>query len=284
MRAYIEAARVALKSRLAYRANFAGAMLTYGLFVFVFSRIWATVYADKGDIAGYTRQMCVWYFVVAEVVAFGFGRFFGSLNRDIQGGQVAYLLVRPFDFVGFQCAQSVGPAVVDSAILLVEGVLVGFLAAGAPPAFAALWAQAGSAAGGGPAVFVWFAVRVVPLGAVMLVSILMAGCISFFFHISIAMTSFWFEENAAFFWIFQKLTLIVGTLVPLEFLPEGVQVVARWTPFAAMGYAPGRIVVGAGLREVVGLLGLQVLWLGLSVVVSRLVFVAGRRSLTVNGG
>ena len=55
-RKYTTAGLVSMRNRLAYPAAFAGSLLTYGLFVFVFSRIWAAVYSGRAGIAGYDRS------------------------------------------------------------------------------------------------------------------------------------------------------------------------------------------------------------------------------------
>ena len=265
-RKYFAAAGISLRDRLAYRGNFAGALVTYGLFVFVFSRIWATVYADKAEIASYTRVMCVWYFVVAEVVAYGFGRFYWTLDRELKNGQIAYLVARPYSFTLFQYFQAMGPALAESAILLAEGALIAFLGTGAPP---------GSGGGAGGEIL---------RGACLLASLMLAGSVSFLFQLCIAMTAFWFEENAAFFWIFQKFTLIAGTLLPLEFLPEGARNLARFTPFPAMAYAPARIMAAFSARGAAALIGTQILWLAVGAALASVVYSRGARRLAVNGG
>jgi ABC-2 type transport system permease protein len=257
---YRRAAATSLRNRLVYRGNFVGGLFTYGLFIFVFSRIWAAAYVGKSAIAGYDYAMSVWYFIIAEVCTFGFGRFFWTLSDDMKSGQVAYLLTRPYSFVGYHWAQAMGQGLLDAGILLAEGIAAGFLLAGPPP----LPALAN-----------------IPL---VLASLLVAGSILFFLQMAIAMTAFWVEENAAFFWIFQKFALVVGTLLPIEFLPDTARRIALLTPFPSMSWAPARITVAASPLEALGLIGAQLGWLAFAIAVSALVFRAGRNKLTVQGG
>ncbi|MBL8965385.1 MAG: ABC-2 family transporter protein [Spirochaetaceae bacterium] len=262
-------AATGLKSRLAYLANYAGSMLTYGLFVFVFSRIWTAAFLGRAPaegqggaatIAGYDRTMAIWYFIVAEISVFGFGRFFWRLADDVKSGQVAYLLARPYSFVGYHWAEAMGPALVDMAVFVAEGILIGLLVAGPPPLLEPARALA------------------------VLGSLLLAGSLQFFLQLSIAMTAFWVEENAAFFWIFQKLALVVGTLLPIEFLPDAARAVAVFTPFPSLSYAPARIAVAATGSEALRLVAAQVLWLAGAVALANLVFRAARGKLAVQGG
>lgn len=276
-RKYFAAAQTSLRNRLVYKGNFFGALITYGLFVFVFSRIWATVYADKAQIAGYTRTMCVWYFVVAEVVAYGFGRFYWTLDRELKNGQIAYLVARPCNFTLFQYSQAMGPAAIESAILLAEGSLIAILGTGLPPPLAGNWLVGHWSAG----IRVWPEIL---RGASVVVALLLSGSLAFLLHLCIAMTAFWFEENAAFFWIFQKLTLIAGTLLPLEFLPENARNLLRFTPFPSMAYTPARIMAAFEPGAATAMIGRQLVWVALAAALASLVHARGTRRLSVNGG
>jgi ABC-2 type transport system permease protein len=268
LRKYATAAAVSLRERLAHPANFVGSLFTYGLFVFVFSRVWATAFAGKADIAGYTREMCVWYFIVAEIPAFAFGRFFMPLAQDLRGGQAAYLLARPYGFILFRWAERMGAALVEAALFLALGAAMGLAAAGPLP------------------------VRGAGAAAALLASLLMAGSLQFLLQLALAMTAFWVEENSAFFWIYQKAVLVVGTLVPLEFLPEAAQRAAWWTPLPLLAYAPARIAVAGGAPwstgpaggSLLALLALQAAWLAAAALLCRAVFAAGRGKITLQGG
>ena len=211
-RCYSVAAATAIRERLTYAGNFHGAMLTYGLFVFIFSRVWAGAYTGKSTIAGYTMAMAVWYFIIAEVPSFGMGRFFVSLSQDLKSGQVAYQLSRPYDFIYYHYAERFGGSLADAGVIMMEGLLIGVLILGGVPAIE-------PAQGSGLAVEAGRAVLLV-------FSLLLAGSLGFFLQFSLAMTAFWLEENEAFFWIYQKLMLIIGTLIPIEFLPEPVAALA----------------------------------------------------------
>ncbi len=273
-RCYAIAASTSMRERAAYPGNFIGSMFTYALFVFIFSRVWAGAYAGASEIAGYTMRMAVWYFIVAEVPSFGFGRFFWTLSRDMKNGQIAYLLARPYDYVGYNFAEKYGGSLVEAGVILVEGLLVGILLVGPPP----LAGGAPSLAGG--AGVAEEASRALLVG----LSLLLAGALNYFLQASIAMTAFWLEENEAFFWIFQKLTLVVGTLIPIEFLPTAAATLARLTPFPYLSYAPARIMVAYSPGEAWSLVAAQALWLVLAAALARIVFSFGSRRLSVNGG
>lgn len=257
---YVEAARLGLRTRLAYRGNAFGRMLTYGLFVYVFSRIWTAAMAGRTDLGGYTRDALVWYFIVAELPAFSFGRFFNGVAEDVKSGQIAYLVARPWSFLGYGFASAMGPALLDLGVYLAEGLVLGFLIAGTPPFHAPLQVLA------------------------FVVSILLAGTLQYHFQASIALTAFWIEENSAFLWIWQKFGLVIGTLMPIELLPDAARRVALFTPFPWMSWAPGRIAVAWEGGAAARLLLVQAAWTLFALLLSRVVYAAGRRRITAQGG
>ncbi len=274
-RKYFIAASAALREKLAYRGNFAGAMLTYGLFIYIFSRLWAGAFAGRSDISGYTSSMMVWYFIIAEVPSFAFGRFFVGLSAEMKSGDIAYMINRPYGFVSFNYASKIGGSLLDGAVILAEGLLLGFLLVGPPPAF-----PGGLSGLSGFAEISTHALRALAV----ILSLLLSGSINFFLQFSIAMTAFWFEENEAFHWIYQKLTLVVGTLMPIEFLPAAVAKIAWFTPFPYIAYAPARMLVSFSVPEAASLLFRQVAWVALGMLLAKGVFALGSRRLSVNGG
>lgn len=269
-RSYAVAASTALREKLAYPGNFAAGLLTYGLFVVIFSRIWAVALASKGSIEGYGYAMTIWYFIVAEMSLFAFGRFFSGLSRDVKSGQVAYALSRPYDFVSYHFAERFGGSLADAAIFALEGLALGYLLAGGAPPL-----PGGGAAG--------FGVRAARLAWTVL-SLLLAGALGYYLQAALAMTAFWAEENDAFFWIYQKIALVAGTLLPVEFLPAAAARAVMWTPFPYLTYAPARIAVAFDAGEALSLVARQAAWLAAAVVLARLVFGAGSRRVALNGG
>lgn len=257
---YLAAARISLRNRLAYPASFAGTALTFFLFVFVFSRVWAAAYADKASIAGYDYASSLWYFIAAELSLFGFGRMFFALSEDVKSGQVAYQLARPYNFVAYHFADRMGPAAAETGLLAIEGAVMGILATGSWPIASPLQAAA------------------------FVLSFAMAACLGCLLQLAVAMTAFWVEENEAFFWIYQKFALVLGTLLPIEFLPGWLQGFVYWTPFPWLSYAPARILAAWEPGRALALLGAQAAWLAVALGACSAIFALGKGRVTSQGG
>ena len=78
--------------------------------------------------------------------------------------------------------------------------------------------------------------------------------------------------------------LIIGTLIPIEFLPEPVATIAAWTPFPYLSYAPARMFVAFSWAEAGSLIVRQSIWLLVAVVLAKAVFALGSRRIAMNGG
>lgn len=262
VRKYGAAARVAVRDRWRYPAELAGPCLTMGLFVFVFSHIWVAAFAGKAAIAGYSRVGCTWYFVFAELCLFCAGGAFATLSQDIKDGQVAYTLARPYHLLAYTWAQRLGAGL-----------------SAAPVYFAVGWLVAAPVAGP------WVPDSALRAACVLLALVLSIS-LQFFLQAAMALTAFWFEENSAFLWIFMKITLVAGTLMPLEFLPSAWQPALRWSPFPWLVWAPARLAVAPHLDLATAgcLLGGQLAWLVLAVAIASHVFRVAVRHATVQGG
>jgi ABC-2 type transport system permease protein len=261
LRKYVLAGSIALRNRWAYRADVAGLVFTYGLFVFVFSNLWAVAYAGKARLAGYDQRQLTWYFIVSELLLFSMGQGpFTALSADIKTGQVAYTLGRPWSFP----LKSLAEAVSCALSLMAPFALVGWLMGTARL---------------GP----WRPVSAVHAAAILL-SLLLGLVLLFLCQFVLSMTAFWWEENAAFMWIHQKLALVSGTFLPLEFFPPGWRPWIERTPYGWLCYPPARLVVAFDTRQGARLLAGQLVWvLGLSAL-SILVFAAGSRRTAMQGG
>lgn len=254
------AASTALRHRWAYPADALGLVVSYGLFVFIFSHLWVSAYQGRADLAGYSRTALTWYFLVAELVMFGQGwAAFRALSQDIKGGQIAYTLGRPRAYPLGALAENLATSLSLVVPFALVGALIGTLVAGPVPGFTlGRWAAA-------------------------VLTLLLSMVLNFLCQFTLAMSAFWLEENSALMWIHSKFTLILGTFLPLEFYPEAWRPWLEATPYAWLAYPPARI-VAVGDGEVVRLVAGQVVWIATMGLVVAGVYGVGRRRTAVQGG
>jgi ABC-2 type transport system permease protein len=86
-------------------------------------------------------------------------------------------------------------------------------------------------------------------------------------------------------WIYQKFIFILGGfLIPLDFYPNWLQVIAKALPFSAMIYGPAKLFIQPSWGLLGNVMLLQAVWiigLGTTLLIS---YRRGIAYLTVNGG
>ena len=131
---------------------------------------------------------------------------------------------------------------------------------------------------GGPSI------RVEHLPPVLLVAGL-ALVLDFFVFSIIGLLAFVTEDTFSFRLIYPKLVFILGGLMlPLDFLPDWLQPIARVLPFNLTTYAPAKLFVAFTWVQFRQILALQIIWLSIFGIVLWLHFRWATRQLVVNGG
>ncbi|MEE8440684.1 MAG: ABC-2 family transporter protein, partial [Spirochaetia bacterium] len=124
--------------------------------------------------------------------------------------------------------------------------------------------------------------RALPIG---LVTIVLGILIGTTLQAIIGLLAFWFEEVMPFWWIIQKLVFVIGGMfIPIDFYPEWLQRIARFTPFAFAAYWPATVFVDFSAERVTTTLIGQVAYLALFGLIAAVLFRAAVRKLHVQGG
>lgn len=250
-----------LQNAAAYPLDMAARSVSIVLFMTVFFGLWRATYASQGasSIAGLTLRDTLWYLMLAETIVLSRPRMAQQIAAQVKDGSIAYLLNKPYSFILYQAAASLG----DSALRMLFNGLVGgavvWLLVGPPPA---------------------------PWGIPMvLVAMAIGWLIDFCVAALLGLTAFFAEEVSAFEWIYNKvLFLLGGLLIPLDFFPPWLQRLAHGLPFAAAIYGPARLFVSPDGAAFLRLLAVQLGWLiGLGLLVA-LAYRRGAAHLAINGG
>lgn len=250
-----------LQSAAAYPLDLAARSLSIVLFMAVFFGLWRAAYASQGggSIAGLSLRDTLWYLMLAETIVLSRPRMAQQIAGQVKDGSIAYLLNKPYSFVLYQAAASLG----DSALRLVANGLAGgaivWLLVGPPPA---LWG--------------------LPM---VLAAMALGWLIDFCVAALLGLTAFFSEEVTAYEWIYNKiLFLLGGLLIPLDFFPPWLQRLAHGLPFAAAIYGPARLFVSPSLGGFGALLAAQLGWLAALGLLVALAYRRGVAHLTINGG
>ncbi len=253
--------QITLVNSLAYPGELIGRSLMIIPFMWIFYQLWKVTYAVSGShiISGLTLSDILWYLMLAETIELGRPPLARTISENVKDGSIAYLLNKPYDFLLYQFSTVMGETVFRALLNAIFGGAIVLWLVGAPKH---------------------------PEGIIIaLPAILGAWILHFCVTVMIGLLAFLVEDVSAFMWIYQKLAFIFGgMLIPLDFYPRWLQVIAKALPFSSITYGPARLFVTPTVELFINVMTLQIVWI---VVLALLLTFAYRRGvayLTVNGG
>ena len=251
-----------MSNNLVYFWNFLSKNLFFIFIMFIYLMLWKNIYAQKGNtIGGLSLGAMIWYLIVTELVTLSRTDIHLQINDDVKSGNIAYLLTKPYNYVLYCFSYFVGEVGIKLLSNGIIGLCIGFIYAGTLKGFNLLH---------------------LPF---ILLSIIAGCCIHFFIYITLALTSFWFEENTAFFWIYSKLIFTLGgMLMPIELFPSWLQKVSRFLPFSYVTYVPARLAVDFSFSNFYKQFSIQLLYLGIFFSLAMILYKRGAKNINVNGG
>jgi len=260
MSKYLAMAGISIKNSLVYRANVTGRIIFYFVFIFVFFSLWSMVYSGN-EIAGYSLRQMIWYVCMTELVVFCSGSgIFGIMNHEVKSGEIAYQLVRPWNYVYKQFASMLGNITFSALVFTLMAIILGMVFAGPLKGFNA---------------------AAIPF---IVVSFLLSIAMNFFFLMSLGLLAFYFEENGPFYFIYQKLLFVFGMLLPIEFLPLWAHGILRYLPFSLITWGPAKMVVDFSYGYAMEIIPLQIIKCIGAIALAQFVFSRGVRKVNVHGG
>lgn len=252
-----------LMESLQYAPNIAMGFLSFAIILFVMIQLWNYMYASPGElIAGYSRAQMIWYVIVTETFWFGTPSSVvtGQVAADIRGGNIAYLIGKPYHYCLYCLARYTGGWSIQLPMFVLPALVLGVVLVGPLPGFRLRYLLAA-------------------------VPVIIAGItIDAVLRLCISMISFWIEDSNPFHWLYDKLLLIVGTIFPLEIFPEALQRFFRLTPIYTVCYGPAKLVVDFSMEKWLEILLAQMLYLGVGLGLMFFIYGKGVQKLNVNGG
>jgi ABC-2 type transport system permease protein len=225
--------------------------------------LWKSIFAQKGEaeIGGLSLNKMIWYLVFTELVTLSRTDMHNQVNEDVKTGNIAYLLNKPYNYVLYCFSYFIGEISIRFIANGIIGMAVGLIFVGTLQNFS----------------FVHL--------PFIIISLLLGCALNFFIYLTLALTSFWFEDNSAFFWIYSKLVFTLGgMLMPLELFPKWLQSISHYLPFAYVTYVPARLAVDFSFVNFTRQFGIQVLYLVIFFILSMTLYGKGAKNLNVNGG
>jgi ABC-2 type transport system permease protein len=230
-RAYWQVLRNALASDLEYRSNYVILMFSSVITVIMEFALFRQVYAGRAEVGGLPADLVPAFVVLGIVIRSGgsmWGHIFDSIEQ-IRDGSFRRFLLQPIHYPSYFWAQALGPKL-PTWVLCVLTVLM----LKAFPGFEKLLPLK----------------NVIPfLGATFLSYVLLWQI-----YLLIVYLSFWLEEAQFLSTAINiGMGIFSGSLLPLNWLPEGLVFFLKLTPFPLLGDYPlrtglGLLAPGEGLQ------------------------------------
>jgi ABC-2 type transport system permease protein len=266
MRAYLDIYAVQLKTQLAVQMQYRVAMLIWliGMVVqpVIYLVVWSTVAEHQGgEVGGFTPNEFAAYYILLMIVNHAtFTWIMWEYEYYVRDGTLAGLLLRPVHPIHRDIADNLAYKILSLIVVLPVALLLAW-------AFDARFAWQG-----------WSVALFVP-------ALLLAGLLRILCEWTLAMAAFWTTRVGAINQVyFVALTFMAGYVAPLDLFPPFVQAAANLLPFRWMIYFPLQLALGrlSPQQAIMGL-GVQVIWIGLSLLLLNGVWRIGVRRFSAVG-
>lgn len=252
--------RISFQNKMAYPLDVLVRTFFFAVVLLIFTQLWTALLGSDSSIAGFSRAQLVWYLMITESIMLSNSRIDRRIEEDVKSGAVAYTLIRPLNFVWYQCSIYWGETLAMLLFNAAIGALVAFTLVGPPP----------------------LTLLAIPF---LLASVGLALFLNFFTRMVLALLAFWVEDTSPFFWIYSKLLFTLGGMfIPLEVYPEWLRRISAALPFNYILYRPAKLLVDFEVREVAAVLSGQILWTVVLAGLALFIYGKGVQKVSVNGG
>lgn len=263
MKKYLYIFKSEFMTSLQYVFNLVSKFLSYALMIFIFVNLWKYIYSDPNEIInGYSISQMIWYIIITEILWMSLGGrgLTQRISTDVKSGNIAYNITKPYNYVNYIIASHLGEILIKFLLFLLFGGILGFILIGSFPS-----------------------INIIGLFVVVISSII-AMIINALFSIIIGLFSFVIEDSSPFYWVYSKFLLILGTLFPIEFFPEIMQKIFKYSPIFAISYGPAKLFVDFNWNFALLTILIQLGYLLLIYCITQFIYKKGVKKLNVNGG
>ena len=258
---YIAICKVNLRNSLQYFFDFILSNFFIALIIFIFIHLWKAVYSGTdGIIEGFTLNMMIWYLVLTESIVVSPKRLLVEIGDDIQSGNIAQQLNKPYNYVGFQFVSSMGKSMVNFCAIFAVSSITALIFLGG---FNVFWLG-------------------LPLVAII---VFLALSLHILINIFLGILGFWIEDTKGVLFIYNKIVFVLGgMLVPLDIFPQWLETISRILPFSFIAYHPARLFVNFDWVTAGKIMLVQGSWIIFTIVLIAIVYNVCIRKISVNGG
>ncbi len=263
MKKYLFTFKYELMTNLQYVKNMLTSFVIYFMMFYIFFNLWNYIYSDPSEIInGYSFSQMVWYIIIAEILwgTLEGRRLAKDISADVKAGNIAYNINKPYSYILYRLFMHLGKCSIKFVIFTILSITTGYLFLHEMPTL-----------------------NILSILAIFLVAVL-ALVINTLLISFIGLFSFIIEDSGPFYWVYSKILLVFGIILPMEYFPIWAQVILRYSPVYVVSYGPAKLFVDFSWNQFLTIFAAQIAYLMVSYSLCALIYGKGVKKLNVNGG
>lgn len=263
MKKYLFIIKTQIMSNLQYVTNILFSFIGWFIMLFILFNLWKYLYQDPNEIInGYSINQMTWYVIITEILWMTLGgrKLCAKISDDVRSGNITYNINKPYSYIGYCLSTHLGDMTIKAVLYTALGMITGYLFLGGFPALTIL-----------SVLFV-------------IITSILASVISILIITSLGLMAFFVEDANPFYWIYSKFILVLGTIFPIEYFPEVLQKILKFSPIYVVSYGPAKLFVDFSLDKAVTVLIAQIIYIFIVYGICYLIYRKGVKNINVNGG
>ncbi len=259
---YVQQFKTTFAAMVQYRASLVIWMIGHVLEPLVYLVVWSTVSNTQGGSVGSysTREFAAYFIILMLVNHVSYTWIMYEFEYRIREGLLSSALLKPVHPIHSDIADNVSSKLITLPLMIVIALILSFLF---QPVASPQW---------------WALLLAIPV-------LFLAFLVRFLLEWTLANAAFWTTRVNALNQLYFVLVLFLsGQLAPLSLFPNPIQVLAALLPFRWLISFPVELLLGRlTLTDTLLGMGAQVVWLGISLFLIRMVWQAGLRIYSAVG-
>ncbi|MBK8398895.1 MAG: ABC-2 family transporter protein [Leptospiraceae bacterium] len=260
---YLKFISKAFQRSIAYKLEYYTGLMNAFLYIFIFTSVWQTVAKESpGALGTWSGETLVSYAILSTLIKVSFGRNESLLTNKIKTGDIVYDILKPYNFVMMYFADSFGVSLFQLFARAIPLLIFSLLFFGIVPSVTTI-----------------SLLQFIPV-------YFMSFLLFILFGFMISSLAFFFTEVFSFMILYSALvTLMSGSVIPLNLFPDFLVKIISWSPFPYLYYYPTTVLIGTPIQMTYEELLLRY-FLELTIVgsITFSIYFSGKKKLEFAGG
>lgn len=260
---YLDLMRMEFINNLAYRSSYFTGIFNYAIQIGAYFFLWDAIYSGQKNLGGFTKEEMLTYVIVSWVArSFYFSNLDRTIALEIQKGNIALELIRPYNYQFIKLSRAMGEAIFRILFFTIPSALFIYLLRPfqLPPGLNS---------------FFLFGLSIIGSFILNAQMSLFTGFFAFFTQ----STSGIYRAKRV------VMDLLSGLLLPISFYPDWAAKIIKVLPFQSISYQPNLIYLGkirgnAALEAI----GIQALWILAFYIAGSLFWNYAVKKIVIQGG